>query len=243
MRSITQVMIWLCALARLTLVSAFAASSGFLQTVHFKTKDGWNIVGVYHSPKKNGDVAILLHGVGAGKGEWSILDPQLWAMGMGTLAIDLRGHGESDRSRGVKRVWSQFSDSDWISAKNDVRAAVVYLKNRGFVKKRIGLIGGSIGANLASQAAVTLHLPWAVLLSPGMDYHGVHLMVEPGPRFCVAASPSDSYAFQTGLSLIDVSNVIFLQAPSGHGAQMLVYPEFVKSLLSWIRKAANIKKK
>jgi len=253
-------MIWLFALARI-FVGFGMANSTFLHPVRFKTMDGWTIAGFYHPPqpernafprdaparsrfasddrRHKGDVAILIHGVGAGHGEWSDFEPRLWKLGMGTLAIDLRGHGESDHGPSGNRVWSQFSDIDWVAAKNDILAAVNFLRRRGFSKNRIGLIGGSIGANLASRAAVGLHLPWAVLLSPGGQYRGVRLEIESGPHFCVAASPQDGYAFQTGLALLEEPNVVFLQATSGHGAQMLAHPEFVDSLLSWIKKNAE----
>ncbi len=112
-------MIWLFALARLFAGFGFAANLNSLHPVRFKTVDGWTIVGVYHPPRpggKKGDVAVLIHGVGAGHGEWSSIEPRLWKMGLGTLAIDLRGHGESDQGPSGKRVWSQFSDHDWIAA-------------------------------------------------------------------------------------------------------------------------------
>ena len=235
-------MISLYALARILCVTiGFAGVAPKTRLIHFKTSDGWNIAGVYYAPPKAKGAVVLVHGVGAGFGEWDTLEPKLWEMGLGTLAIDLRGHGNS--ALAGKKKWSQFSDSDWASAQKDVESAVRFLNKRGFKAKQIGLIGGSIGANLASRVADQLKLPWAALLSPGQEYRGVRLRIPQNVRLCVAASPQDSYAFQTALSLVTMPNVVFLQASSGHGAQMLAHPGFVDRLLSWIAKNSAVSQK
>lgn len=232
----------LYALVRILAAGAVCAAAP--QTVRFKTTDGWTIVGLYHPPRKKADVAILVHGVGAGKGEWSGFEPDLWKMGLGTLAIDLRGHGESVKgpSGKKKKTWPQFSDADWESAAKDLKAAVLFLRRRGFKKNHVSIMGGSIGANLASQIVVEMKLPWGVLLSPGESYRGVNLRMGSAPHFCVAASPQDGYAFKTALSLMTEPNVVFLQASSGHGAQMLAHAGFTSRLLSWIKKNAATEK-
>ncbi len=231
----------LCGLVRVLSAVALAAAGPKAQLVHFKTPDGWTIAGMYYVPPKARGAVVLVHGVGAGFGEWDPLEPKLWKMGLGSLAIDLRGHGKS--ARAGKKTWKDFSDSDWVSAQRDVEAAVRFLNRHGVKGKRIGLIGGSIGANLASRAAEKLHLPWEALLSPGEDYRGVRLRVSRNVRICVAASPQDSYAFQTALSLVTAPNVVFLQSSSGHGAQMLAHPRFVERLLSWISRNSTAVKK
>ncbi len=225
-------MISLYALAKVFVVASWAAAGPKSHLIHFKTPDGWTIAGMYYAPPKAKGAAVLIHGVGAGFGEWDPLTPKLWEMGLASLAIDLRGHGQS--ARVGKKTWKEFSDSDWASTQKDVEASVRFLERRGFKRGEIGLIGGSIGANLASRVAKKSRLPWEALLSPGEEYRGVRLQIPQNIRICVAASPQDSYAFQTALSLITAPNVVFLQASSGHGAQMLAHPGFVERLLSWI---------
>ncbi len=231
-------MISLYALARVFLVASWAVVGAKGHLIHFKTPDGWRIAGIYYAPPKARGAVVLIHGVGAGFGEWDSLAPKLWKMGLGSLAIDLRGHGQSVLAG--KKTWKEFSDSDWISAQKDVEFAVRFLEHHGFKRERIGLIGGSIGANLASRVAEKLRLPWEALLSPGEEYRGVRLQIPQNIRVCVAASPQDSYAFQTALSLITAPNVVFLQASSGHGAQMLAHPGFVDRLLSWLSRNSAV---
>lgn len=215
------------------LLPALAFAAAQPKTVSFKSADGWTIVGSYHPGKKGAATAILVHGVGAGRGEWQDFEPQLWKLGLGTLSIDLRGHGESKKGPAGQRTYESFSSNDWASAQEDIQAAQTFLAARGL--KKVGLVGGSIGANLSSrQAAASSDVAWVVLLSPGIDYRGVSLSDVPGRPELVAASGGDPYALQTAMGLLNRDNVTFLQASSGHGAQMLRDPDFVKKLLAWI---------
>ncbi len=205
--------------------------------VHFKTSDGWTIEAEYHPAKRGRGTVVLVHGVGAGHGEWQDLEPALWKLGLGTLAIDLRGHGGSTNGPKGRRTFESFGPGDWAGAQADLAAAQRYLVARGVAKKKIGLMGGSIGANLAGRQAADSGAPWAALLSPGMDYRGVALEIPESPT-CVAASGGDPYALQTSLALVERPNVTFLQAEAGHGAQMLKDPAFVAKLLAWIEKVS-----
>src|SRR5207253_20840 len=105
---------------------------------------------------------------------WQKLCEALWQMGYGTLAIDLRGHGQSVMKGKTKTTFESFDRTgEWPRAEEDIRAAVKEVRRHG--EKSIGLIGGSIGANLVSQAAAKEKVRWVVLLSPGEDYRGVSL--------------------------------------------------------------------
>ena len=129
----------------------------------FRTPDGWTIVALYQAPRKGKPVAVMVHGVGAGKGEWDDFSRELWGLGFGTLAIDLRGHGESTRGPQGSEGYASFDAAgEWPRAQADIESAVGFLNARGISSPRIGIVGGSIGANLASRAAQKLRLPWAV---------------------------------------------------------------------------------
>jgi alpha-beta hydrolase superfamily lysophospholipase len=204
-------------------------------SVSFKTQDGWTIRASYQAPRKGRPVAIMVHGLGAGKGEWSPLVEELNKRGIGSLALDLRGHGESLAGPAGKTDFTGFEAAqEWPKASKDVEAAAIYLRGRGIAAARLGYIGASIGANLVSWAKPRPH--WLALLSPGADYHGVHISRPPsGLPVLVAASPPDAYAFQTATSYAQqVPSARFLTAEQGHGAQMLADPVFLKKLLDWI---------
>ena len=142
--------------------------------VSFKSPDGWTIRADYTPPRKGRPVAILAHGVAAGKGEWTPLRKALAARGVGSLAIDLRGHGESLDGPSGKTDFRGFDAArTWPDCRQDIEAAAAYLQKRGVGPKRIGYVGASIGANLASWAQPRPR--FLVLLSPGLDYRGVRL--------------------------------------------------------------------
>lgn len=222
-------------IAALLAVASVAAAEPALKPVRFATADRVTLAALYKAPPgKKARVVILVHGVGAGKGEWDELAQALWGRGFGTLAIDLRGHGES--TGGDYRAFDK--KGEWPRAINDLTAAFAFLKKKGFKPSRVGAIGGSIGANLVSQlAAKNPGMPFVCLLSPGMDYRGVEPAELKGRRVLVAASPSDAYAFAAAKELAARDGSKLLTAKQGHGAQMLREPEFVDALLDWIEKS------
>ena len=204
-----------------------------------KTADGWTIAALYRSPQKDKPVAVLIHGVAAGKREWDKLCGELWKRGFGTLAIDLRGHGDSTEGPKGKQDFKSFDETgEWPKAEADILAAVRFLRKKGIPASRVGLIGGSIGANLASHAAAKEEsVRWLALLSPGNNYRGVSVADLSGRRVVVAASPDDDYAMQTAMRLaLAPGGPVFIQAKSGHGAQLLNDGEFLGKLLDWLAK-------
>ena len=206
--------------------------------VSFRTKDGWTISALYHKPGKGKPVAVLVHGAAAGKLEWNKLCAELWKLGFGTLALDLRGHGDSTAGPKGKRDFKDFdATGEWPDAVEDIASAVGFLKKRGV--KSIGLIGGSIGANLVSQSrAADPSVRWLVLLSPGEDYRGVGVGDLSGRKAVAAASPGDAYAMQKAMALgTTAGGPVFLQGQGArHGAQLIDDPEFLVKLLGWLRK-------
>ena len=199
--------------------------------VHIKTADDWTIAAIHHAPKRGGRVAVLIHGAQAGKEEWESFAAQLWSRGWGTLALDLRGHGESARP-GRDFHWLDQSDA-WPSAAADIEAASRWLAKRGVPPSRQAFIGASIGANLAALAAAKSKPAALVLLSPGLDYRGVVLKLPPKIPTLAAASPQDAYATQAARAASQ-ANVPSLQARAGHGVQMFSDPEFQKAALDWL---------
>ncbi len=182
-------------------------------------------------------MAVLAHGVAASKEEWGGLTAKLWGRGFGTLAVDLRGHGGSQSGPRGHETFENFdARGEWPRAQQDLVAAAKWLRARGVAPARVGFVGGSVGANLASQAAKPAGAHWVVLLSPGFDYRGVGLADLSGLDVCVAASAQDPYAFQTATAL--ATSATFLQAPHGHGAQMLEDADFTQRLLDCIERVS-----
>jgi alpha-beta hydrolase superfamily lysophospholipase len=228
--------------ALLLAAAAFAAPSPTAapkkdaeRKVSFKTKDGWTIAALYRPPRRHGFVIVLAHGVASSKAEWAGFTSRLAAQGVGTLAIDLRGHDESKRGPKGTRDYTDFdATGEWPRAVEDLDAAARWLKARGIPADRIALGGASIGANLASTAAADRpQTPFLLLLSAGPDYRGVKLR-KPQTRTLAGASPGDLYAYQTLKPLAAVPDVKTFEAPSGHGVQMFADPVTFEKIVDWV---------
>ncbi len=205
--------------------------------VAFKTDDGWTIAADYRAPRNRGFVVILAHGVGSAKGEWSRLTAALTARGVGTLAIDLRGHADSRRGPGgIQRGYETFdATGEWPRSVGDLLAATRWLKTHGVDSGRIAFGGASIGANLAAAAAARLRCrTFVVLLSPGVDYRGVGLVLPADAKILIGAAPGDSYADATARAAAKYPNVSTFSAPAGHGVQMFDDPATLARVADWI---------
>jgi alpha-beta hydrolase superfamily lysophospholipase len=210
------------------------------RAVTFKTRDGWTIAALYRPARKRAATLVLAHGVGASKGEWASLTQRLAEKGVGTLALDLRGHVDSKLGPHGPRDFADFDATDeWPRAAGDFDAAVDWLKARGVPEDRIALGGASIGANLASVAAAARpKTPFLLLLSAGPDYRGVKLE-QPRTKTLAGASPGDLYAYRTLKPLAAVPGVQTFEAPAGHGVQMFVDPATLDKVVDWVGAAAK----
>ncbi|MDD5657205.1 MAG: alpha/beta fold hydrolase [Elusimicrobia bacterium] len=224
-----------CAAARIAALAVLAAAAA--PVVHFQTPDGWTLAARYRAPRRGRTVVVMAHGVAAGKDEWEPLAALLAGRGIGSLALDLRGHGESRTGpRGPQGFEGFDAYGEWPKSAADFTAAAAFLKKRGVAPDRIAYAGASIGANLAARAGPRPR--FLVLLSPGMDYRGVGLpRPEPGRPALVAASPQDGYAFRTAAAYAAANPAArFLKAKAGHGAQMFSDPAFLNELADWIER-------
>jgi fermentation-respiration switch protein FrsA (DUF1100 family) len=96
-------------------------------------------------PKSN-KTLIVIHGLGENRlmsGRTEILVRYFIPRGYNLLAFDLRGHGESEGDLITFGYYEKY----------DVTGAIEYLKERGIEGQRIGLIGFSMGAITAIEAA------------------------------------------------------------------------------------------
>jgi pimeloyl-ACP methyl ester carboxylesterase len=176
---------------------------------------------------------ILFHMLGSDRSAWLGLSQALAEHGISSLAVDLRGHGETG------------SDPDWELTQDDLRAIWDYFTKREDVApNQIALIGASIGSNLALQlGASTPEARGVVLLSPGLDYQGVvtdRAMLEySGRPALIVVSAEDTYAANSSRTLQQLggeSVVLELTREAGHGTNMLlVQPELIDQIIAWLK--------
>ncbi len=212
--------------------------------VEITTDDGVVIVGEHREGPSGGPAVLLLHMMPATKESWEPLADALAGRGFSTLAIDLRGHGESVRGAGKRKLdYRDFSDEEHRAKMKDVEAAMRWLEGRGIDPSRIGLAGASIGANLSiAYAGGHGAVPAVVALSPGLDYRGVATEAAAAamPRerkLLLAASEEDEYAFSSVHALARAKADAELQElkGAGHGTTMLERePGFFAYVVEWI---------
>ena len=117
--------------------------------VTFETSDGLAISGDIEFPKSSlglSPAVIFIHQGGSDKSEWIETDLYKWVVesGMVAFSYDVRGHGQSEGQ--FNR--DLFDDPD--RAPKDLKAALHFLSTQETIDKtRIGIVGSSIGANLA----------------------------------------------------------------------------------------------
>ncbi len=133
--------------------------------VHFKTRDGWTIVGDRYAHKGHlKGTVILLHQRGGRASDWQSLCRALQSDGFTALAIDQRGAGRSTSGPGPLG-----NAAPWATGP-DIAAAIHYLH-----RSRVVLIGASYGANnaLIYAGRHAKQLLGIILLSPGANYNGL----------------------------------------------------------------------
>lgn len=226
-----------------------APATKSVETVRLKTQDGVEIIGDYYPPAGEVRVVkgasrgvILIHMMPADRKSWAVFAKKLSEVGLPTLAIDLRGHGES---QGGPDGYKSFSDAEHQNSKLDVIAAALFLRSKKVDEFHV--VGASIGANLALQyAAEHPNARSAVLLSPGLDYRGLKTAefmekVPPSRGIYLAASEDDSYSRDTVNDLasritLDEKHQVEIFESGGHGTTIFEnHPEFMDELTEWLK--------
>jgi alpha-beta hydrolase superfamily lysophospholipase len=219
--------------------------------VSFTTDDGVVLSGLYVPPQGSSKVFVLLHGLGSNQEEWQPFIGKLIKRGYGILSYDARGHGESIHTKGNADIsYESFgppgNHSPWNKMPSDLDTAVSFLtKTKNIPVKRIGIMGASLGANVALiYAAGHPSIPVVVLLSPGLSYAGLNTapaIAEYGNRpLAIAVSTGDTYAYQSSCMLYkeikeNKKSTIMYGSDSRHGVQMF-NNAFDTQLLKWIGK-------
>jgi len=195
------------------------------ELVTFKAADGVEIVGDYY-PSGHGRFAIFLHMMPATKESWRAFAEKFVMTGYDCLAIDLRGHGESNMSGALN--YRTFSDAEHQATIRDVEAAFDWLVAKGADAGNTVVVGASIGANLAINFLAERGFAAAIALSPGLDYHGV--MTEPsvraltsGQSVILVASDDDPESTESSRALhaANPSRTLLVERNGlGHGTRM-----------------------
>ena len=216
-------------------------SSAPTQRVTLRTEDGATLSATWYEPSSRpAPAVILVHMLHRSRRDWDSFGHRLAGDGIGALAIDLRGHGDSQRSS----MPDTSTETGYAAMVLDIKAARRYLAGRYDVQpSRIGIAGASIGANLAALAAADGSLVSLALLSPALDYRG--LRIEPvvkkirSPMLLVAGT-DDAYASRSVRELQKAGGgerQVLILDHAGHGTVMLSRDENLsRGLVDWFRR-------
>lgn len=209
-------------------------------TVTFRTTDGVQIAAsFYAASRRPAPCVILVHMLARSRDDWQALASRLADAGVAALAIDLRGHGASSAD-------PRGDTGDLSPDLLDVQAARAFLANRSDLGvTKVGMAGASTGANLAALAAAADPSVRAlVLLSPGLDFRGLHAeaaLRKYGDRpALMISSQEDSYPTRSIRKLEKAGNgvrEVRLVSGAGHGTVMLSrQPDLVTLVVEWFQR-------
>ena len=204
------------------------------------TSDEVNIAYKYYSPEKiNSPAVILLHMLNKDKSDWIDFARTLQKEGFAVIAIDFRGHGDSDGN------WQKFSEKDFNNMILDVDAAKEFLRRQSKVNiNSVSIVGASIGANIAIKYSLQNKedIKTIILLSPGLNYRGVNIEKDISnikTSTFIAASEEDTYSAESSKKiheLLKTTSEFNLLSNAGHGNNLFVVSELSGKIISWLKK-------
>lgn len=210
------------------------------QRIAFRSADGVTLAAAWFEPSvRPAPAVILVHMLGRSHRDWEGVASRLASSGIGALALDLRGHGDSAAP-------GADGGADHSVLVRDLEAARRHLATRSDVQhSRIGLAGASMGANLvALQAAADAGVTSVALLSPSLDYRGLRIEAavrKYGSRpMLLVVSDEDAYARRSADDLRKAGGGIrelLTLSGAGHGTNMLAHsPDLGNALVAWFQR-------
>ncbi len=222
------------------------------EVVEFQTSDGWTLSARYLAAKEDQLTFILLHDARGRRQNWYWLARKMRTRGIGYLAIDMRGHGLSQKPpEGKDPSWRKFKktkrDNDWESIREDVKTSVEFLESAGVPSETIALGGANVGGSIALKyAALHPEVEMVFLLSPGFSYREVLTVnamraYKNRPILLVVAdddrrsSTETPILFEFAKRAAGPENATLVRVEKGHGTRMLYYNKGITDrIVEWI---------
>jgi dienelactone hydrolase len=205
------------------------------QRVTLHTDDGVTLAATWYEPSaRPAPAVVLVHMLQKSRRDWDQLATRMAGDGIAVLALDLRGHGES-----------QGNAQDHAGMVQDVRTARRFAASRPDVTPaKIGIAGASFGATLAALAAADDATVAALaLLSPTVEYRGMRIdgaLRKYGSRpLLLVASDDDGYAMRTVKELQKggAARELVMLTHAGNGTSMLAAdPDLGRRVVEWFRR-------
>jgi len=212
----------------------------FGNEISFATSDKSIISATIYSPTNAiapYKTIVLVHQFDSTRADWSPFIPTLLSNGYRVLAFDLRGMGES-----ISTVSKEPSSIYLESLTGDLAASVEYL--RGLVdtdKEHIGVIGSSIGANIAyvysgsNQNTISATVAISPSTTKGPPQGNNITNFKPSNIFFVT-DQSDSISSQVFFTKSANPKSIKIYPDNiAHGVELLTNKQTVEDILAWLK--------
>jgi dienelactone hydrolase len=226
------------AAATMLLLRAAPAVAVGPQSVTFAARDGVQVTGTLYLPDKQPAPAVLLlHMLSRSQRDWEATAILLAESGIAALAIDFRRNG------GPRPSTRESDSGDFSDLVLDAQAARAYLAARPeIIPSRIGVAGGSLGANVAVlEAGNDPTVRSLAVLSVSLDYRGLRMeqaLRKYGSRpALLVASSEDPLALRSARQAVtmgDGPRELRVLSGAGHGTVMLARdPDLGSTLVDW----------
>ena len=216
------------------LASLLLAATPATTEMALASADGFALKGTLTLPAAKGKVpvVILAHQFQSDRSAWAPLAERLAARGIGTLALDLRGHGASTLQDGLEaKVSGDFMTSakamGFDKIPGDLVQAAAWLRAQpGVDGRRIGLAGSSVGAysvllagpGVKPVAILSLSPAGSLAFGAGAQERLKVAILRGRASVLVLASTGDKDAFETAQVVKDLPGVaVNLKDGDEHG--------------------------
>jgi len=150
-------------------------------------------------------LVVVLHQMGESHMAWKKFWESLYAQGIATFAIDLRGHGMSiyDLKQKRNRPLNTFYADDFLKYPDDIKYLVdtcIARYGDRLNTSQIAVVGASIGANAGLLYALSEpRVKYLAMISPGIDYKGLNIAQAmkdiKGVDIFLATADQDMYSY------------------------------------------------
>jgi predicted acyl esterase len=205
------------------------------EDITLTTSDGVQLAARFYAPENlNADTAVLIlvHEAYRDSSSWDGFHTAALENGYAVIALDLRGHGQSEGDLVFDEAMDRDIDAvmEWIRTTPDLNG------------DRIIIAGASVGANLALRAGARYpQINTLVLLSPGLMYWEIgteNAILDYGRRpLLLVASENDAYSATSVRKLNELGrgyDKLVIYPGAEHGTEMIrSQPDLSDLIFNW----------
>lgn len=219
-------------------------NSVFAEEITITTEDGFTLPTTLKTPEKpNGAGIILIHQGGSNRAEWAFMHDSLLAEGYVILSYDIRGMGDAPKvsvdGKAVENIYNSPGQ-----APLDLKAAIVRITDvPGIDGARIGILGASIGGNLAAVGSAKMDIKAAVAIS-GKTEAVQNLTGDPDVRmksvYYISSMESGGARAAWAEEMFNMTEppreIAISPNEAGHGVQILIDMPFLQDqVVTWFK--------